>query len=175
MWPQVVSRVPSARLLVVGTGAHKRHLEETFGDLIDRGQVEFKGFVPDGEMNEIWRQADVLAMPSRGEGFGVVYVEAMRQGLPVVASVHDAAHEININGQTGFNVSLDDPADLVARLVELLATPPLARRMGSAGFRRWEQNFTFSRFRDRFAAQVREFFSCEMSSRSLAPDGMEAE
>jgi phosphatidylinositol alpha-1,6-mannosyltransferase len=63
--------------------------------------------------------------------------------------VHDAGHEINVDGKTGYNVDLRQPSQLAARLIELLAAPQLRRRMGEAGRARWRQHFRYSAFRDR--------------------------
>ena len=65
--------------------------------------IEFTGFLPQGQIDALWSRAHVFAMPSRQEGFGLVYIEAMRRGLPVIASTQDAGQEINLHGVTGFN------------------------------------------------------------------------
>jgi phosphatidylinositol alpha-1,6-mannosyltransferase len=96
-------------------------------------------------------------MPSRGEGFGLVYVEAMRHGVPVIASVHDAAPEINLDGETGYNVDLARPADLAERIIHLLRDRDWAARLGANGRRRWERHFRFSAFCERFVPLVTEF------------------
>ena len=62
-------------------------------------------------MDAVWRRARVLAMPSRQEGFGLVYIEAMRQVFRH-RMCHDAGQEVNIDG-TGFNVDLDQPDALL--------------------------------------------------------------
>ena len=102
------------------------------------------------DQTEAWRQAHVFAMPSRVEGFGMVYVEAMRQGLPVIASMQDAGQEVNIDGETGRNVDLNRPGALESALVELLSDADHARRMGEAGRRHWNRAFRYSNFKERF-------------------------
>jgi phosphatidylinositol alpha-1,6-mannosyltransferase len=72
-------------------------------------------------------------MPSRGEGFGLIYIEAMRRGLPVIASVHDAAPEVNLDNVTGYNVDLDRPDELPDRITRLLGDPDHAAALGRAG------------------------------------------
>ena len=81
----------------------------------------------------------------------------MRHGLPVIASVHDAGQEVNVDGKTGFNVSLDRDDELTGRLIELLSDADLCRRMGAAGRDRWRQYFRFSAFRDRLAPILQGF------------------
>ena len=109
------------------------------------------------ELEELYASATVFALPSRGEGFGLVYIEAMRHGVPVIASIHDAAPEINLDGQTGYNVDLDRPDELGDRLLQLLRDRDHARALGENGRRRWSQHFRFSAFRQRFEPLLNEF------------------
>lgn len=158
-WPRVTSLVPDARLVVVGTGP-------SLGDLRERARhspaarlIEVRGFVPEEQMPAVWSSATVFAMPSRTEGFGLVYVEAMRWGLPVVASIHDAGGEINVDGSTGYNVNLDRRDELVDRLVHLLREDTIAREFGQNAQARWKEHFSMGAFRSRFLAVTRDFFT----------------
>ena len=156
-WPGVRDRVPGARLRVVGKGPDRQALEDLAGE-----GVEFLGFVPEADMPQLWADTDVLAMPSRGEGFGLVYVEAMRHGVPAIASTQDAAHEVNVDGTTGYNVNLDaldSDATLIDRIVTLLSDRRTAAAMGEAGRDHWRAEFRYSRFRDRFNPLLDEFLS----------------
>ncbi len=155
-WPRVLKAVPEATLTIAGDGPAIGTVRKLAEGLAN---VSFTGLVGADQLADLWKQTAVFAMPSRGEGFGLVYVEAMRQGIPVVASVHDAASEINVDGVTGYNVNLDNPDELPGRLVELLRSPATARSMGRAGQARWEANFCFGAFRERFSKILREFLS----------------
>lgn len=156
-WPKVVASVPDACLVFVGRGPGRPMIEQLANDSPVRPQIEFRGFVPDEEMEPIWAGASLFAMPSRGEGFGLVYIEAMRRGVPLVASVHDAAPEINLEGVTGFNVNLDNPDELPERLIFLLKNPDRAALLGRNGQMRWREHFRYSCFRERFLPFLREF------------------
>ena len=81
----------------------------------------------------------------------------MRRGVPLVASVHDAAPEINLDGVTGFNVNLDKPDELPERLIFLLKNPDHAALLGHNGQMRWREHFRYSCFRERFLPFLREF------------------
>jgi phosphatidylinositol alpha-1,6-mannosyltransferase len=98
-------------------------------------------------------------MPSRAEGFGLVYIEAMRHAVPVIGSVHDAAAEINLDGITGFNVDLDRPDDLPERIIHLLRETARAAQLGRNGQARWLEHFCYSRFRDRFRPYLLELLN----------------
>jgi glycosyltransferase involved in cell wall biosynthesis len=75
----------------------------------------------------------------------------MRHGLPVIASKQDAGQEINVDGQTGFNIDLTRPAELPDRLIRLLSDPGLAATLGANGRRRWAEYFRYSAFERRFS------------------------
>lgn len=158
-WHEVVAAVPDARLLIVGGGPGKAEVMAMAKASAVANSIEFRGFVPDAALPGVFAEADVFAMPSRGEGFGLVYIEAMRNRLPVIASKHDAAPEVNIEGVTGYNVDLDCPAQLPQNIVHLLRNPGEARRMGEAGMNRWGQHFRFSAFRERFLHLLTDFLS----------------
>jgi phosphatidyl-myo-inositol dimannoside synthase len=151
-WPKIVDVVPKACLIIAGGGTGLEAMRDRVRASSVASHINVLGFVSESEMSGLFARAHVFAMPSRQEGFGIVYVEAMRHGVPVIASVHDAGQEINLDGETGFNVNLDRGHELQERLIELLCDPSRAAAMGEAGYRRWQQHFTYSRFADRFLA-----------------------
>lgn len=155
-WPTVVAAVPDARLVIAGGGSGVPALRNLAAASTVAVSIDIRGFVADHDLADLWRDASVFAMPSRGEGFGLVYVEAMRQGVPVIASIHDGAREVNVDGETGFNVDLDQPGQLAERLIALLSDPTLRCRMGEAGQRRWHQHYRLSCLRSRFLPLIEE-------------------
>lgn len=156
-WPAVRQAVPDARLLIAGGGDGLGPLRTLAASSPAAAGIEFTGFVPQPAIAQVWSRAHVYAMPSRQEGFGLVYVEAMRQGVPVIASVHDAGQEVNVHGGTGYNVDLDRRGDLVEHLVGLLRDQSLARRMGDAGRARWREHFCRSAFLTRIRPILASF------------------
>lgn len=158
-WPAVVAAVPTATLRIVGRGPAQQELETLAARSGAGRSIVFEGFVPDDRVDELYARAAVFAMPSRGEGFGLVYVEAMRHGVPVVASIHDAAPEVVIDGEVGYTVDLDELDQLAERLIRLLRNPDLAARLGRAGYDRWLNNYRFSHFRDRFTPILGDFLA----------------
>lgn len=156
-WPEVLRQHPEARLRIVGRGGQVPELKRLAEKTRVAHRVEFAGFVPEEKLAGCYAAASVFALPSRGEGFGLVYAEAMRHALPVVGSRHDAAGEIVEDGRTGWLADLDRPGDLAGKIAQLLAQPGAARRMGRAGQARWQEHFTYSAFRGRFRALLDEF------------------
>lgn len=150
-WDQIVARVSDAQLVIVGDGDDRARLEARARATRSGASIVFTGFVDDVTLQQLYRDAAVFALPSRGEGFGLVYLEAMRAGLPCIASQHDAAAEVVVNGQTGYLIDQadrDGAADTVARL---LINEDERRRLGNAGRSRFEREFTFDRFSARLA------------------------
>jgi phosphatidylinositol alpha-1,6-mannosyltransferase len=156
-WPEVVRAVPGAVLRIVGQGPDYEPLCELVRQSPAGPQIVFDGFVPEAELERLYAHAAAFAMPSRGEGFGLVYIEAMRHGLSVIGSNEDAAGEVVLDGETGFIVDPGRPGELAERVITLLHDRDLARRMGEAGRRRWAEHFRYSAFRDRFRPLLREF------------------
>lgn len=158
-WPRVNAAVPDAMLTIVGRGPRLEEYKALAAASPVANRIEFRGFVPDDELDQLWRQTSVFAMPSRGEGFGLVYIEAMRYGIPVIASVHDAGREVNADGVTGYNVDLDRIDELPDRLIQLLRSPDLAATLGKHGQQRWAAHFRYSAFRDRFVPILKQFLA----------------
>jgi phosphatidylinositol alpha-1,6-mannosyltransferase len=148
-WPAVIRRVPAARLVLVGDGDDKPRLQAKAAELGVGRAVVFTGFVSADALATIYRHAAVFAMPSRDEGFGLVYLEAMAHQLPCVGSIHDAAGDIIDDGRTGYLVDQADDAGLVDRLASLLTDEARRREMGARGYRRLASAFTYEQFRDR--------------------------
>jgi phosphatidyl-myo-inositol dimannoside synthase len=122
-------------------GAHsKGGYEQTLRAAADRAglPVKFLGDVPDGELGNIYAQADIFAMTSIAhklsvEGFGLVYLEAGSHGLPILAHAIGGVPEAVIDNETGLLVPPDDSAALTHALARLISDPALRTRLGKAG------------------------------------------
>jgi len=158
-WPAVLGAIPNARLVIAGTGPLLDHYRSLVAASSAAAHIEITGPISEGSLLKLWKRTVVFAMPSRGEGFGLAYIEAMRWGIPVIASIHDAAVEVNISGQTGINVDLSRPDELVDSLITILRDRDLAARLGSAGQHRWREHFCYSAFRTRFSAILQKLMA----------------
>ena len=150
-WEQVTAAVPDAELLLVGGGDGLDLLRETVAQSPARNRIQVLGFVPEAEIPALWARVDAFVQPSWKEGFGLVYIEAMRQGVPVIASIHDAGQEVNSDGESGFNIDLNDPDALANRIVQILSDTELAHRLGKAAQARWYHHYRFSVFSSRLS------------------------
>ncbi len=150
VWKNVVARVPGARWVVAGGGPALENFRRRASMSPAHDTIEIRGFVTNDDVPLLWHEATAFAMPSRGEGFGLVYIDAMRHGVPVIASTHDAGQEINVHGETGFNVDLTRAGQLEECIVQLLTNRDEGERMGDEAVRRWQRHFSFTAFQNRF-------------------------
>jgi phosphatidylinositol alpha-1,6-mannosyltransferase len=145
-WPAITQEVPDAQLIVVGQGDDLPRLKELAQGLGVREAVLFVGHVDDDTLRAIYQRVSAFAMPSRGEGFGIVYLEAMLHQLACIGSIHDAAGEIIVDGETGFLVNQDNSSELAMKVVQLLTDSTLRQRLGRNGYERLRSNFSSDRF-----------------------------
>ncbi len=116
--PTLVERFAELEILIVGRG-DEDELRSTAGDLASH--LKFLGQVDDAEKASAMRSADIYCAPNTGgESFGIVLVEAMAAGTPVVASDLDAFRRVLLDGRAGRLVPVDDSAALAAALIEVL-------------------------------------------------------
>jgi phosphatidyl-myo-inositol dimannoside synthase len=91
--PALIKEIPTIAYLIAGDGTDRHRLEEKAKSLGVHGRVVFAGYIPESEKADHYRLADAYVMPGRGEGFGIVYLEALACGVPVVASQVDGGRE----------------------------------------------------------------------------------
>ena len=125
-----------AKLRVVGTGPELAALRDLAGELGLRGRAELLGHVPFERLAAEYRGADVFCLPSLQEGFGIVFLEAMAAGLPVVGCRAAAIPEVVPDGECGILVPPGDVNALASALERLLGDETERRRLGAAGRRR---------------------------------------
>jgi phosphatidyl-myo-inositol dimannoside synthase len=120
LMPQLINRFPSLKYLIVGDGTDRRRLEEKVEALGLSDRVIFTGYVPESEQVAHFNLADVYVMPSTGEGFGIVLLEAVACGIPVVGSRVDGSREALLDGQLGRLVDPGNPLALLDALTSAL-------------------------------------------------------
>ena len=82
--------------------------------------VVFAGFVPDEELSEHYNLCDLFAMPSKAEGFGIVYLEALACGKPVLAGNKDGSRDALNDGELGLLVDPDNTAEIASETIRVL-------------------------------------------------------
>lgn len=147
---RALADLPDATAVVVGDGPERESLERLAGELGIRDRIDFTGWSDD--VRRLLPTFDVLAQPSRWEGFGISIVEAMLARLPVVASGVGGITEVVVDGITGTLVAPDDPDALGRALGSLLADADRRAGMGEAGRRIARERFTDETMARAFAA-----------------------
>lgn len=109
LMPQLATEIPNVVYLAVGDGSDRPRLEAKAASLGVADRVIFTGRIDDSVKGDVYRLADVYVMPSMGEGFGFVVVEALASGVPVVVSARDGTREAVRDGRLGIVV---EPSDL---------------------------------------------------------------
>jgi phosphatidylinositol alpha-1,6-mannosyltransferase len=150
IWPKVLERHPEAVLAVVGDGDDRARLEAKARDLGIHGSVTFAGRVGDSALAGLYARCRFFVMPSRDEGFGLVFLEAMRAAKPCNGG-DGAAAEIIENGTTGIILDPANQHDLLAAILRLFDDSELCKRLGDAGRVRFLAEFTDRHFQARFA------------------------
>lgn len=146
-------------LLVVGEGDLRQRYEEMAHNLGMVDHVRFVGNVPRQELAELYRASDVVSVPSvdRSEAFGMVYVEAMACGKPVVASRLPGVRTVVVDGETGLLVEPNNVQAVADAVGRLLAAPEEAQRMGKAGARHVASQYTLALLRQRLQKMLDDF------------------
>ena len=156
VWPRVLACLPDAELRIVGDGDLRPELERLARQLGLADRVRFYGAVPDSQKQALLRQCRSLVLPSAGEGFGLVYLEAMRVGRPCLVSHMDAGAEVVNPPEAGLAVHLHEPAQVASTVLRLLTAGPEWDQMSVRARLRYESNFTACHFARRLQAALFE-------------------
>jgi len=119
--PQIRRTHPEVRYVIAGRGDDEPVFASAW---LLHGQEEavvFAGFVPENELADYYRLCDAFVMPSTGEGFGIVYLEALASGRPCIVGQADASPEAIGHGRLGFVIDPRSPDDITNAVLKLLS------------------------------------------------------
>lgn len=154
--PGLLKRFPDLIYHVVGDGDGRPHLEALARREGVVNAVRFHGVISGEDLSRLYSETTVFVMPSSGEGFGYVFLEAMAYGLPIVAGNADATPEVVSHGETGLLVQPSSTDQIVSAVSRLLSDRPLRERMGRAGMQRVRNHFSPERFQAELLACLSE-------------------
>ncbi len=175
--PDLLARFADVTLTVAGddrlpNGAgttYRREFERRAAGAVAE-RVRFLGHVSEDELEALYDASDIVVVPSRYESFGLVLVEAMRHGKPVVASDCGGMAEVLEAGETGLLVPPDDPAALAGALAVLIERPELRAEMGGRAASAYRARFT----RAAMAQGVERFYAAVAGGRLAGAHVVEA-
>jgi glycosyltransferase involved in cell wall biosynthesis len=151
--PQVRQRRPGTTYIVAGDGDDRPRLQRLAREMGIADGVRFAGLVPDADLPRLYGDADVFVMPSTKEGFGIVFLEALACGTPVIAGNRDGSVDAVLDGRLGRAVDPYDP-EALERAIETELDAAAAAHPGDARRRREAMLDVYGY--DRFRANLRK-------------------
>jgi len=154
--PKVLSDFSDASLLIIGSGPEKGHLLQRTHELSLEDHVKFPGTVSDEDLQTCYHTADVFVLPSitkdgKTEGLGVVLLEAMASGCPVIGSNVGGIPDIITDGETGFLVPEQRPDILAEKILRILADTELQEKFRRNGLIRVNKSFSWETISKQFS------------------------
>ena len=119
--PEILARAPNTTYLIVGSGDDSDRLAQLAREKNVADHVVFAGYVPDADIPDYFALADVFAMPSTGEGFGIVFLEAAASGLPVIAGDRDGSVDALADGAIGRLIDPGSREQIVGAVLDALS------------------------------------------------------
>lgn len=154
-YPAIKSAFPDARIVVAGAGDWERDRYQGYAQSHGLSDIVFLGWQPDGILPSLYRSAHVFCSPATGgESFGVVLLEAMAAGVPIVASDIEGYRDVVTDGKQGLLVPPRDERVLADAVCELLQSSTLRSEMGTAG-QAWAHHFAWPQV----AARILHFYA----------------
>ncbi len=153
---RLAPRHPGLRYVIVGKGSDRSRLESLVQASGVSGRVQFVQDLSDEELAACYRECSAFVLPSGQEGFGIVFLEAMRFSKPCIGGNAGGTPEVIDHDVTGLLVPYGDVDRLEQAVDRLISDPALRERMGRAGRKRLEREFVFERFHERVASHLRQ-------------------
>lgn len=154
----VLSKLENARFIIVGEGPRRGYLEQLSKKLGISPNVVFAGRVSFAELPLFYAACDVFVLPSIAEAFGIVVIEAMSTGKPVIGSRVGGIPDMIEDGVNGYLVPSKKPSEIADRVIELLGDPKKAEMMGRQGRRLVKERFAIDKRVDQIM-EVYEYVS----------------
>jgi glycosyltransferase involved in cell wall biosynthesis len=164
--PDIAKRVPDVQYLVVGGGSDLERHRRLAQEVGVSQRVHFLGFLSEEDLRSCYRDCHLFVMPSAGEGFGFVFLEAMKYGKAIVAANSGGAPEVVKHGVTGALVEYGAREQLTEVLTDLCLNGEKRKQLGQAGHTRLVDNFTHVHFKERFDELLLQEFTTASLYRS---------
>ena len=154
--PSLIARFAETQLVFVGGGSDLPELRVIARSSTAAANIFLAGSLPTDELEALYRHSYAFVMPSRQEGFGLAYLEAMNYAKPCLACRDDGGAEVVMHEKTGLLIAQPiDPPELIEALSRLLSDRALARRYGEAGWRQLTADFSAAAHQARVAEFIR--------------------
>lgn len=163
--PQIRQEIPDIHYILAGKGDDRPRIEQLIAQLQLQECVTLAGFVSDEELDDYYNLCDVFAMPSKREGFGIVYLEALACGKPALGGNQDGAVDALCHGELGALVDPDDTNAIAKTLIQILqGTYPNPILYQPEVLRQKVIDiYGFDRFKQTLFNYIEEFFNSQIS------------
>ena len=150
-WAALEDDIPAGKLIFVGSGSDEERLKMKAKKWNVNSRMYFAGQVSDQDLRDWYQLADVFVLPSSGEGQGLVYLEALQMGLPLIALKNSPAREL-AGESAGYLLGQQSPDDVAEALLALYKNRNLRNRLGENAAKRFKE----MNIRERFNAKLSE-------------------
>jgi phosphatidylinositol alpha-1,6-mannosyltransferase len=156
--PELIKEYPNIRYLIAGKAddIEKERLEILIAKKQLQDHVLLIGFIPENELSSIFRLADIFIMPSKKEGFGIVFIEAAACGCKIIAGNHDGSPDALLNGKLGMLIDPDNTPEMISSIANGLEKPR-SDQYAIATQSLCIANFNFNNYIE----NIRQLMSCE--------------
>ena len=163
---RVREKFPNVHYILGGRGPDRLRVMKLVSELGLANNVSLAGYIPDEELSAHYSLCDIFAMPSKGEGFGIVFLEALACGKPVIAGNKDGSVDALMNGKLGVLVDPDNVGQIAEGITHTLAG---SREHGAGSAERLRREvieaYGYDRFRERLAQLVKPLLDLKVESR----------
>lgn len=142
---KLTEKYQNLRYFIIGDGTERKNLEILSKDLVISEKVEFLGIVSHNDVMKYMADADIFSLPSWNEAFGVVYIEAMAHGKPVIGCKGEGIEDFVDDGETGLLVNPKDVDSLAQAMDFLLSNPDKANAIGERARELVLENYTWEK------------------------------
>lgn len=148
--PEIIKYIPNIHYILVGKGADKERILAYVKSNNLEKNVTLTGFISDQELSDHYNLCDLFILPSKTEGFGIVYLEALASGKPCIAGNKDGATDALLNGELGVLIDPDDYLAIAKNIISILLKKHPNSNLYNPEFLRAEviKNFGFSQFKN---------------------------
>ncbi|MEK7561108.1 MAG: glycosyltransferase family 4 protein [Patescibacteria group bacterium] len=153
---EVKKSIPDIQCVIIGDGPERGNLERRAASDEIRDHVRFVGVIPYEQIPQYLHEADVFVRPSRSEGMGNVFVEALAAGLPIIGTPVGGIVDIIEDGKTGLFVRPDDSHDLAEKIIRLFNDPQLQQTIVENGQKMVKQRFEWNNIAVEYRAVFKE-------------------
>ena len=145
--PLIIKKIPNIKFTIIGKGDDKLRLQKICKKLKVDEYVDFRGYVE--KLDPYYKFCNLFTLPSKNEGFGIVFLEAMQYKKPVLSCNSGGSQDVIKNNETGFHSIYGDLDSINDMILFIYNNKEHATNIGNAGYKHLMQNFTFRNFQDR--------------------------